>query len=103
MPQGNMKLKKPIKKTKPVRGDQQKLRKGKFTLKPNSNTRARADFDVQQRISKMIAKKVEDTIANRASTDGAGLSVVQAEGMASKKRDRPLATSSSSGKKKRKR
>ena len=43
MPQGDKKLKKPDRKTKTVRGDQQKLRKGSASL-PLRATRVRSTY-----------------------------------------------------------
>jgi|TARA_B100000524_G_scaffold293341_1_gene168095 hypothetical protein len=81
MPQGfqkKSKLKKNptgLKKSKPVRGDQQKLKKGKFILKPKT-ARASHEFEVNGRISKAVDRRIEETMASRASGDGGGLSVV---------------------------
>mmetsp|Transcript_16994 Transcript_16994/g.54606 ORF Transcript_16994/g.54606 Transcript_16994/m.54606 type:complete len:113 (+) Transcript_16994:52-390(+) len=86
MAQGNFKLKKPqgLKKAKRgPRGDQQKLKKGNHVIAPRAHrTAERKDFEAQQRITKAIGKRIEQTIAARGSGDGAGLSVVKADGAA---------------------
>ncbi|KAL1520737.1 hypothetical protein AB1Y20_022305 [Prymnesium parvum] len=102
MAQGNLKLKKAEKKPKPVRGDQQKLHRGRnLQIKPSINKQTTA-YAAQQAITKKIVKKIEQTMAARASTDGAGLSVVKADG-GEEGKQRPLlkAPVLSQGKKKR--
>uniref|UniRef100_A0A7S4FBX3 Uncharacterized protein n=1 Tax=Chrysotila carterae TaxID=13221 RepID=A0A7S4FBX3_CHRCT len=95
MAQGKSKLKKVPRKAKPVRGDQQKLRKGNRVLKAKA-PRALADQRTQQAISKAISMRIESTMASRASSDGAGLVILASEAgadklaLGSKKRDRPL-------------
>mmetsp|Transcript_74452 Transcript_74452/g.223816 ORF Transcript_74452/g.223816 Transcript_74452/m.223816 type:complete len:107 (-) Transcript_74452:239-559(-) len=80
MAQGNLKLKKNTeKKAKPVRGDQQKLKRGhNLKLKPGINKKTAAD-DAQRMITKKIVQRIESTMASRAATDGAGLSVVKSD------------------------
>ena len=66
------------KKAKPVRGDQQKLKKGKRDLRPIEK-KARAQDDQQRMITKMIVQKIEKTMASRASTDHASLKILSAD------------------------
>ena len=65
-------------KAKPVRGDQQKLKKGKRDLRPIEK-KARAQDDQQRMITKMIVQKIEKTMASRASTDHASLKLLTAD------------------------
>mmetsp|Transcript_2834 Transcript_2834/g.4104 ORF Transcript_2834/g.4104 Transcript_2834/m.4104 type:complete len:112 (+) Transcript_2834:59-394(+) len=84
MPQGAFKLKKAEgirKKKRAPKGDQQKLKKGNHDIQPRAHKAAlRQDYAAQQRITKQIVKRIESTMASRGSSDGAGLSIVQAEG-----------------------
>ena len=81
MPQGKLKLKKaPMRsKPKPVRGDQQKLRKGKFIIKAGIGKKADA-CRAQDELTKKITARIEQTMAARASQDGGGLSMIQVDG-----------------------
>eukprot|EP00326_Haptolina_ericina_P000003 CAMPEP_0181214906 /NCGR_PEP_ID=MMETSP1096-20121128/25720_1 /TAXON_ID=156174 ORGANISM="Chrysochromulina ericina, Strain CCMP281" /NCGR_SAMPLE_ID=MMETSP1096 /ASSEMBLY_ACC=CAM_ASM_000453 /LENGTH=102 /DNA_ID=CAMNT_0023306707 /DNA_START=18 /DNA_END=326 /DNA_ORIENTATION=+ len=81
MAQGNLKLKKnPEKKAKAVRGDQQKLKVGRnMVIKPGIAKRT-SQFSAQQDITKQIVNRIEKTMASRAATDGAGLSMVKDDG-----------------------
>jgi len=76
MPQGDKKLKKRDKKAKPKRGDQQKLRKGNFVIKPTIARKAQAE-KASLALTKQITKRIEETMAGRASTDGGGLLIVK--------------------------
>ena len=85
MPQGKLKLKKSsglkaqgLKKAKPVRGDQQKLRKGNFVFKAGISKNA-SQLTAQNELTKKITARIEQTMAARASQDGGGLSMVQAD------------------------
>ena len=87
MAQGNFKLKKnPLKKAKPKRGDQQKLRKGcaplarapraahalpsqphacsGFDIKPKGQGRVASDRAASDRITKSIVQRIEQTSAH---------------------------------------
>ena len=86
MPQGKLKLKKSsglkaqgLKKAKPVRGDQQKLRKGNFVFKAGISKNA-SQLTAQNELTKKITARIEQTMAARASQDGGGLSMIQVDG-----------------------
>lgn len=84
MGQGNPKLKgktgNPLKKAKVKRGDQQKLRKGRVVIKPVI-AKKQAEFNAQAALTKKIGRRIEQTMAARAHTDGGGLSVLKADGV----------------------
>ena len=76
--QGKQVLKKPERKAKPVRGDQQKLRKGNLVIKPKIEKKS-SDYRANAELTKKITARIEQTMAARAATDGAGLHVVSSE------------------------
>ena len=62
MGQGNPKLKgktgNPMKKAKPVRGDQQKLRKGKVVIPPKRSIH-KVEYNAQAALTKKIGRRIE--------------------------------------------
>merc|ERR1719198_1675800 len=83
MPQGKSTIKKTAqaerpKKAKPVRGDQQKLRKGNFVIKPTIGKKAEA-HQANLALTKKITARIEQTMAARASSDGGGLHIVSSD------------------------
>ena len=103
MPQGKFKAAKVSgsiakKKSKPVKGDQQKLKRGNFVIKPKGQA-AKAEFAVQQKITKQINDRIEKTMTARTGGDGGALNVLKedTEGM---ELAAPLKSSSFSAKQK---
>ena len=88
MPQGKFKPAKASgsivkKKSKSLRpgGDQQKLKHGNRDIKPKGISKKGKEAEVQDKITKQICSKIEQTMVGRASSDHGGLLVVkQAEG-----------------------
>ena len=80
-PQGLGKLKKPErpKQKRAPRGDQQKLSKGNFDLKPKIGKAAHTHA-ANVALTKKITARIEQTMAARAATDGGGLSVLKSDG-----------------------
>ena len=77
-PQGLGKLKKPErgKVKRQPKGDQQKLTKGNFDIKPKIGKASQAHA-AQVALTKKITTRIEQTMAARAATDGSGLSIVK--------------------------
>ena len=103
MPQGKFKqsaISKPKSKPKPVRGDQQKLKRGNHVIKPKAIHHAKAaEFAVQQKISKQINQRIEDTMTARTGGDGGGTKIVK-ESSEGAELGRSLTSSSFSAKQK---
>jgi len=78
MPQGKLSLTKP-ERSKPKhvpRGDQQKLRKGDRVFKAKI-AKKQDEMRASNELTKKIVGRIEATMAARASTDGAGLSMLK--------------------------
>ena len=103
MPQGKFKPAKVSgaitkQKSKPVKGDQQKLKRGNLVIKPKGKAAA-ADFAVQQKITKQINSRIEATMTARTGGEGAGLRVLK-EDTEGQSLAAPLKSSSFSAKQK---